>query len=86
MAALAHQIDNCPVSLSGLETINIQRGEFGTPQPAADENGDDGAVALRAGVITGNAFQYCCALLQRQPISDALTELLGTFDAANACG
>jgi hypothetical protein len=39
MAALAHEVDNCPVLLSALQVCKVEVSEFTTAQTAAQQDG-----------------------------------------------
>jgi hypothetical protein len=46
MAALAHEVDNCPVLLSALQVCKVEISEFTTAHTAAQQDGKNGAVAF----------------------------------------
>jgi len=48
MAALANKIGNDPVLLPLLDIFNSQRRQFGSPQAAAQQDGECGVVSLSA--------------------------------------
>jgi len=64
-AVLAYQIDDAPTSIALLEVGERQRGHLGTPQPAAQENGQDGAVTQSADRRDIRRAQQSLGLAQR---------------------
>jgi len=46
VAALAREVDNCTVLLSALQVCKVEISEFTTAQTAAQQDGQNGAVAF----------------------------------------
>ena len=79
VATFTEQIDDGPVPLACLNVPDVERGEFGAAQPAADQYSDYGAISLGSQIVACDAIQHCSALFEGQPVSRSMTELLGTF-------
>ncbi len=86
MAAFADQVDNGPVPLTSLDVLYLKRGKFGAAQSAADQYGDHGTISLGPEIVTRNAAQQRGALLQGQPVSRPVAELLSALHAPDSCG
>ena len=46
MAAFSNQIDDCPVSLTNLNVVDVEGGEFHSLQTTAKKNGNHRKVSL----------------------------------------
>jgi len=64
VAAFANQVNDGPVSLTGLDVIDFQGGKFGAAQSAADQDGDHGAISLGPQITAHDSVQDRRALFQ----------------------
>jgi hypothetical protein len=64
MAALANKIGHDPVLLPLLDIFNFERRQFGTPQTAAQENGERGVVSLATETTNVYGSQKTLTLLR----------------------
>jgi hypothetical protein len=85
MATLANKIGNDPMLLSLLDIFNRQRSQFGTPQTAAQENGERRIVSLAAETVTVYSPQKTLTLVRGKPIAYGHAQSFGALHTANPC-
>ena len=75
---LADEIDDAPPAVALLDMRERERRDFGSPQPAAEKNSEDRAIAQAPDVEMSGAFRSVCAcrsdsqLPTRMPVDFAL--------------
>jgi hypothetical protein len=84
VATFADQVDNGPVSLAHLNVVELQAHQFRPAKTTTKQHGQHRVIALRAHAVTIGALQYVRTLLCTQPIARTKSELLDSFDTANA--
>jgi hypothetical protein len=66
-----------------LDIFNSQRRQFGSPQAAAQQNGECNVVSLSAKAANIYRPQKALTLLRRKPIANRYSQPFGTLHAAN---
>ena len=68
---LSDQIDDAPAAVALLDVGERERRHFGSPKSAAEQDGQDGAIAKPAKVRDVGRAQERLRLPLRQPVPDA---------------
>ena len=82
----ADQIDDAPPAVALLKMRERERGHFGSPQPAAQEHGQDGAVAQSPDGRNIRRAQQSLRLPKGQPVTYADALRLRALHAADTSG
>jgi hypothetical protein len=77
------QLPNVPPDL---KILPFRPDKFGSPEPTADQQSQDGPVALAPNGVRRQALQQPLGLFDGQPIADPHAKALGTLHATNAGG
>jgi hypothetical protein len=76
MATLAEEINDGPVIVALLEVRQLQPDQLGTPQAAAEHEGQDGMISLTLREASIGGFKEPAPLSAGEPVTDPGTELL----------
>ena len=69
-----------------LQIFDRECSQFRSPEPAAEQDGNDGLVAFSAQAAVVEDLKQSPALFSRQPIPDPHAKLLRALDVSDACG
>src|SRR6267143_1673507 len=83
VASLANQIHNGPMLFALLEMIQCQSHGFMPSQATREQQCEQCAVAFSFQPLMIGCLPKCLGLLRSQPIAEAHSQLLHTFNAAN---
>jgi hypothetical protein len=83
MAPPADKIGNDPVLLPLLDVLNLQRSQFCSAQPAAQQNRESDIVALTSKTRAVRRQQKAPSLVRSEPIANRYPQLLGALYTAN---
>src|SRR6266849_515297 len=85
VAALANQIDDCPVTLAHLELIPLQANQFRPAKATTKQHGQHRVIALGTEAATPGMLEDFRAFLGAQPVASTEPELLHSFHTADSC-
>jgi hypothetical protein len=86
MFSLAYQVSNDPVILTLLKVIEFENRQISTPQSAAKQNRQRGAVPLSAKCVDLPYLDRRPRLFGCQPVPDAHAQTFSAFDATDTSG
>jgi len=86
VAALPDQVNDGPVILPLLKMIQAQVGQFGSAQPATEQDRQHCVVALPANRLDVRGMQEGVGLFGGEPIPESDAQLFCSFDPTNASG
>ena len=84
VSTLSNQIHDGPVVFASLEQVDSQFGEFTTPEGAAQQDGQEGSIALAFQGVGFRSLPETASFLRRQPIPKPDAQFLGPFDTTYA--
>src|SRR5579872_3317960 len=79
VAALADQVNHCPVSLAHLDLVQLQADQLRSAEATTEQHGQHGIVSLGAHAIAVCSLQDRGALIWTEPIAGTKPELLDPF-------
>ncbi len=86
MTTLSNQVHDGAVVCASLDQINGQFGEFTTPKAAAQQDGEEGLIALGFESLGTQRLPKTTSFLRRQPIPKHDPEFRGSLDLTYAGG
>jgi hypothetical protein len=84
--ALANKIHDSPAFLASLYAFQCQLREFPTTQPAAQQDRQNGSIALSCERLPVGKLPKSRRLARRQPIAQTGSQFANTFHAVDARG
>jgi len=67
-----------------LEVLALEPGKFNSPEPTAEQQSQNGPVALSPNRLCGRALQQLFGLFDGQPIANPHAKVLRAIHSANA--
>jgi hypothetical protein len=86
VSAFPDEVSDDPVAFAELKGFKPQCRHLDPPQSTADENCEQGIVALRCQAFANSRRKQSPSLVRRQPISDTNSEPFNSFDATDTGG
>lgn len=84
VAPFANEVCDYPVLLSLLEMFRGERGQFRSPEAAAQEDSDHGVVKLPTNIPIVEGYKKSLSLFSSQPVANPHAVLLDAFHLSNA--